>query len=298
MQFSIHRLWLLVRKQWAENKQLYILGLLAVAGIIAACIIFSLTEFMGLDERVQENTLFFGLMASGFVFSTIVLNQLNQRLSSVSVLMLPASALEKFAMAAIYCMILFPACYLAVIYPLIALGHYVDHNIIGRPNSLYLIKANEQTLNIFLTFLLLQSAALFSTILFKRYALVKGIILVMIVFFGSLILNSILAKSIIKMDPGMPISSTVNETYYDAKNNIVERKVVKESLWAKVRSDQPFSDVEMSNWVVDKKLKGVDYVAYSTSITNPYSYVFVLLLVMSIPFLWVITWFRLKEKEL
>lgn len=298
MQFSIHRVWLLVRKQWAENKQLYILGLLAYAGIMAAIIIFNLREYSGFEKRVQENLLIVGLMAGGFAFTSTVLGQLNQKVTCINTLMLPASASEKLAMAVIYSMIIFPVCFLAVIYPLVALGHYVDHHIIGHPNSLYLVKANEKTFYILLTFLLLQSAALFATVLFKRYVLIKGVILVMAVFFGSLVINPFLAKSIIKKDPVLPSHLTVKETYYDTKQNIIANKVAKELSWASINAEVPFSDAEIGNWVVDKKLGGIEYTSYSAAISNPYSYIFVVLLVMGIPFLWIITWFRLKEKEL
>jgi hypothetical protein len=298
MQFSIHRIWLLTRKQWAENQQLYILGLLAIAGIIAATVIFNLIGSQGFEKRVQENTLIIGLLASGFVFATTTLSRLNQKTAGINVLMLPASTLEKLAVAAIYSMLVFPVCFLVVVYPLIAIGHYVDHNIIGRPNSLYFINADEKVFGILPAFLVIQSTALFSTILFRRYVLLKGVILIMIVFFGTLILNPFLAKSIIKTNPGTPIAATVKETYYDARHNIVKSKVTKEPLWTNIWSTAPYSDIQINNWVVNKKFNGVDYVSYSIVITNPYSSVFILLFIISIPFLWLITWFRLKEKEL
>ena len=298
MQFSIYRLWLLVRKQWAENKQLYTLGLLALAGIIAACIIFNLIEYWGFEVRVQENTFIVGLMASGFIFATTVLNQFNQKATGISVLMLPASALEKLLMAAIYSMIVFPVCYFAVVYPLISLGHYVDHNIIGHPNPMFLTGADSKYLYVYMTFLVLQSVALFVTVLFRRYVLVKGIILVMVVFYGSALVNPFLTKAIIKIDPGLPIAATVKETYYDARHNLVDTRISKEALWTQIRPDVPYADLQISNWLVNRNIKGVDYISYKTALSNPYNYVFVLLLIISIPFLWVITWFRLKEMEL
>lgn len=298
MQFSIQRLWLLVRKQWGENKQLYTLGLLAYAGIIAAIIIYNLTEFEGLNERVQGNIIFMGLIGGGFAFTTTILGPLNQKLTGISTLMLPASALEKLAMAAIYSMIIFPFCFIAVLYPLLALGVYIDHHLIGRPNSLYLVKGDQNALYFLLTFLLVQSMALFSTVLFKRYVLVKGVILVMVIFFGALVSNSFLVKQIIKINPGKAINSTVTEIYYDAKENVVERRVNKDLIWPKIRAGMPFSTLEINNWVINKNINGVDYTAYAAVIINPYSNVFVLLFIMSIPFLWLISCFKLKEKQL
>jgi hypothetical protein len=60
----------------------------------------------------------------------------------------------------------------------------------------------------------------------------------------------------------------------------------------------PYSEMEINNWFVKKKHNGVNYISYNMEVRNKYNAVFYALLVISIPFLWLITWFRLKEKEL
>jgi hypothetical protein len=119
-----------------------------------------------------------------------------------------------------------------------------------------------------------------------------------IVFFGTIIVNPFLARSIIQIHQGAPFAATVKENYYDTKHNVVETKVTKELLHSSIWSAIPFSDLEITNWEVNRKVKGIDYNAYFTYLTNPYSNIFMVLFIMSIPFLWVITWFRLKEREL
>ncbi len=298
MQFSIRRVWLLIRKQWAENQQLYLLGMLAMAGIIAALIIYNISTLDGFDKRSQEYLFFFSMIVVGSVFTTTILSQFNTKHAGIQALMLPASTLEKFVVAAIYSIIVFPVCFVVIVYPLITIGHYIDCEMVGSNNLLYSVNWNVEELIFIFVFLILQSVALFCSVLFKRYVFIKSAILVVVVFFGLIILNPFIARSIITVDTGKPVIANINETFFDANNIIVGNKVVKEPTWTRIHSATPYSEIQINNWFVRKKYNGVNYQSYGMAIHNKYNAVFYALLVICIPFLWLITWFRLKEKEL
>ncbi|QEC79847.1 hypothetical protein [Mucilaginibacter ginsenosidivorax] len=298
MQISIHRIWLLVRKQWAENQQLYILGMLAMAGIIAGLIIYNISSFEGFDKRSQKNLFFLSMVVVGSIFATTILSQFNTKHAGIQALMLPASALEKFVVAAIYSIIVFPVCFVVIVYPLIIIGHYVDRELIGSNNLLYVANGDLEEFIFIFIFLILQSVALFCSVLFKRYVFIKSAILVIIVFFGVIISNPLIARRIVTINTEKPVIANISETYYDVNHNIVAHKEVKESTWTRIRSAMPYSEMEINNWFVKKKHNGVNYISYNTEVRNKYHAFFYALLVISIPFLWLITWFRLKEKEL
>lgn len=298
MQFSIHRIWLLFYKQWAENRQLYILGLLAIAGLMAAVIVFNMVDHQGLEERTQENIVLAGLMLSSSIFTTTILSQFNDKIKGIQALTLPASTVEKLAVALVYSLIIFPACFLVFVYPILSTAHYIDAEIIGRPNTLYVPKWNENLLVIFLTFLLLQGLALLCSVLFKRYVFIKATILTVSLFFGVLIINPIIAKNLIGLQHPAQVTANIHETIYSNSAQLVSQKTVKESIWVSLWGATPYSELEINNWVNNKKYKDIDYSSYRVFIRNKCNAIFCILLVISIPFLWLITWFRLKEKEL
>lgn len=298
MEFSTHRIWLLVRKQWAENQQLYILGMLALAGIIAALIIYNISTLEGFSKRSQESLFFLSMIVAGSIFATTILSQFNTKHAGIQALMLPASTFEKFVVAAIYSIIVFPVCFIVIVYPLITIGHYIDHELVGSNNILYTVNWDLEESTLIFVFLMLQSVALFCSVLFKRYVFIKSAILVIVVFFGVIISNPFIARNIVTIDMGKPVIANITETFYDVNHNIVGHKVVKEPTWTRIRSAIPYSGMEINNWFVKQKYNGVNYISYGMEVRNKYNAVFYALLVISIPFLWLITWFRLKEKEL
>jgi hypothetical protein len=238
------------------------------------------------------------MIVAGSIFATTILSQFNTKQAGIQALMLPASTFEKFVVAAIYSIIVFPVCFVVIVYPLIAFGHYIDRELVGSNNLLYTVNWNQEESILILIFLMLQSVALFCSVLFKRYVFIKSAILVIVIFFGVIILNPFIARGIITIDTGKPVIANISETYYDVNYNIVGHKVVKESVWTKIRSASPYAEMQINNWVARQQYNDVNYVSYGIEVRNKYNAMFYALFVISIPILWLITWFKLKEKEL
>lgn len=83
MQFSIYRVWLLIKKQWAENRQLYLLGLLATAGVMGIAFLFHMSEDKGLDYNAQRAVLIAGAGVGGAIFTSTILSRFNDKLKGI-----------------------------------------------------------------------------------------------------------------------------------------------------------------------------------------------------------------------
>ncbi|MDN3585034.1 hypothetical protein [Mucilaginibacter flavus] len=303
MQFSIHRIWLLTRKQWVENQQLYILGLLATAGIMAAIILFNILSLRGLDTSTQQLILYVGSTASGAVFASTILSQFNEKIKGIQALTLPASALEKFVMAFIYSLLIFPITYFLIVYPLIVFGHYLDihvkHNeLYYRPNRLYNLSDDSNTGELIVTYFVMQTMALLGSVLFKRYAFIKSLVLVISIFFGARVINSILIKSMIDTEVKSGFDANVQEIYFNNAGAVIHKDIVKGHFVKPNVDAAPYDDIAFGYWNDKKNLDGIGYSASQTKIHHPYNMPFLMLLYLGIPFLWLITWLKLREKQL
>jgi hypothetical protein len=303
MQFSIHRIWLLTRKQWAENQQLYILGLLAVAGIMAALIVFNIFTARGLDASTQQLILYLGATASGAVFASTILSQFNEKIKGIQALTLPASALEKFFVALIYSAIIFPIAYFVIVYPLIVFGHYIDIQI-KRGNSdyylnqLYSLSGDHNTFELFVTYFIMQTIALLGSVLFRRYVFIKSLVLVIAIFFGLRIVNSIVAKSLINTDVNSGFEANIQEIYFNETGNIIHKSLAKDHFTKPFFNAEPYADLMLGYGGQKRYFNNAVYSGDQTKIHHPYNMVFEILLFLGVPFLWLITWFKLKEKQL
>ena len=298
MQFSIHRIWLLIRKQWAENQQLYILGTLAIAGIMGGIIVFNMSSPQGFEKHTQQFILFVGSIATGGVFTSTILSQFNEKVKGIQALTLPASALEKLTVAVIYCMVIFPVVYFVMVYPLVMIGHYIDNSIAHHPNALYNLEWDDDAYELFVTYFILQTVALLGSVLFKRYVFIKSLIMVIVVFFGLRIINPIVAKCIIATDVKAGFNVNVLETVYNEANKPIYKETVKAHYIQPNVDAVPYADMTMNYSDFYKYVKGASYSAYQTKLHHQYNTVFLVLLYLGMPFLWIITWFKLKEKEL
>jgi hypothetical protein len=75
MKLSIYRLKLLIKKQIAENVQLYLLGILAIAGVMGLIFIVTAFKSDGLKHSDQEFLLLVGMIITGGLFTCTILSQ-------------------------------------------------------------------------------------------------------------------------------------------------------------------------------------------------------------------------------
>lgn len=110
--FSFKRLLLLIQKQLSENIKLYLYGTLALIGLLIIAILLWIT--MGGDlykGEVLLNIYLVGLFISGALFSNLSFNMLSNKSKGIYWLTLPASHGEKLVCAIFFNLIVFTTVY-------------------------------------------------------------------------------------------------------------------------------------------------------------------------------------------
>ena len=108
--FSFERFRLLVLKHWADNKKRYGLSLIAFIGLLISWFVFTiLTGFddIPMGRAAQQVTFFLGLFAVGTFYASQYYSHLGSRAKGINFLLVPASAFEKLLCSLFYTVVLF-----------------------------------------------------------------------------------------------------------------------------------------------------------------------------------------------
>ena len=117
--FSFERFTLLVSKHWADNKKRYVLSVVAFIGLLITWFVFSiLTRFdrIPMGQEIQMATYFFLLFATGSLYASQFFNDLGSRAKGINYLLVPASTFEKLLCSLLYTTLLFCVVYTACFY--------------------------------------------------------------------------------------------------------------------------------------------------------------------------------------
>lgn len=116
--FNFNRWLLNIGKHWSENKKRYLLSLAAVAGLLVLWYSFLMIvnpeNPMGLAMQVV--TYYVGLFITGCLFASLMFNDLSDGPKAIHYLLTPTSTLEKLLTAVLYGVILFFISYTIVFY--------------------------------------------------------------------------------------------------------------------------------------------------------------------------------------
>lgn len=218
--FSFNRWLLLVTKHWSENRKKYLLGILAITGIILIWFLFNIImeryRPMGLGN--QAGTYFVGLFIVGCLFASTLFSDLASKPRGIKYLSLPASQLEKTLCALLYSVVIFFAVYTIMFYIvdiiMVKIANGVSYTYWQKNHSagdvfiperiINIVTLNDKQgaggkINIGFLFLLgyfaLQSAYLLGSVYFARFSFIKTtisllILCLFIIFFIGKILNA------------------------------------------------------------------------------------------------------------
>ncbi|OQP55969.1 hypothetical protein A4H97_20495 [Niastella yeongjuensis] len=116
--FDLKRWFLYLGKHWNENKRRYLLSLAAIGGLLVLWCSFLMIvnpeNPMGL--RIQVVTYYAGLFLTGCLFASTIFNDLSEAPKGIHFLLTPASALEKLLTTIVFGVILFFISYTLVFY--------------------------------------------------------------------------------------------------------------------------------------------------------------------------------------
>lgn len=107
--FSFKRFSLLVAKHWADNKKRYLLSVIAFIGLLIAWFVFTMLvdSSTPMGKELQILTFFFSLFAVGSFYANQYFRDLGSRAKAINFLLVPASAFEKILCSLLYTVILF-----------------------------------------------------------------------------------------------------------------------------------------------------------------------------------------------
>ena len=128
--FDFNRFSLLVKRQWIENKKLFLMASFGIVGIII--VIDSLLmrwEYGYIDTIPRFSIFLLSFYFGGSVFTNYVLKDLSDKNSSTSFLLVPASHFEKFLTGTFYAFIIFPTVFLTLFY-------VVDYGFVNIGNNI------------------------------------------------------------------------------------------------------------------------------------------------------------------
>lgn len=116
--FSFNRFQLLVLKHWADNKKRYGLSVLAFIGLLTAWfVLFMLADRQNMMHReLQQVTFFLSLFAVGTFYASQYFHDLGSRAKGINFLLVPASTFEKLLCSLLYTVILFSVVFIASFY--------------------------------------------------------------------------------------------------------------------------------------------------------------------------------------
>ncbi len=258
--FSFSRWWLLVRKQWGENAKLYLLGMLAILGLMAFGFFLWVVSH-GRSEKYQEVTLYFlgliGLFLTGAVFASMLFSSLSQRDKAIHWLGAPATHLEKLCCALFYSVIVFNGFYLLSFFLVKAAGFAIlrtnpAHTIIEiqsfREKTTILVRY------LFTIYIAVQALYLLGSVYFSRYSFVKTTVLGLLLIIIFILYVNMLQRSFLH---GGSLWSFTSFQIWDEKGGRL---------------------YQLPDWV-DIPVKFFLQYAWA-------------------PVFWLATWYRLKEKQI
>ena len=262
--FSFSRLGKLITKQFFENSRLYLFSVLALLGLMA--LVFTFWILTGGPNYQEEGTYFiflFGLFLAGTIFASMSFNMLGSKDKGIYWLGVPATHLEKLVCTIIYSTVLFFIVYCLCFYivKLIALA-FLSGYMQNHPGTSYREMAGfDQGFGSILKYFI------------YGYFAVQSLYLLGSVYFSkySFIITTTVGAFIIFVF-----------VYYLTR---IDDIMFDEANWELLSVKK--ADVTITN----------SYFLYSVSPAIKDIIVYAVQFIWA-PVFWIVTWFRLKEKEI
>ena len=280
--FSFNRFLLLIAKHWSENRKKYLLGLLAITGIMMVWFGFMILmeRYHPMESSVQFGTYYGGLFMVGCLYASTLFADLSSKSRGTNYLSVPASQLEKTVSTLLYGVVIFFISYTLLFYIadiiMVKVGNAVWYAYWQKGHSAGSVFQPQKVVNVFwgndgpgrdesanipfyilLGYFAVQSAFLLGSVYFSRFSFIKTTVgllfiwLLVIVFVGK-VLNAF-----------MPDGS-----FYESIS----------SYRLNVGSESGEKIIRLPEWV-------------NTGSVFLLKYAFA-------PIFWIATYFRLKEKEI
>jgi len=116
--FDLNRWLLYIGKHWSENKKKYLMSLGAIGGLLVLWYSFLMivNAKLPITEEIQAITFYVGLFLTGCLYASLIFNEMSDGPKAIQYLLVPASALEKLLSAILYGVVLFFISYTIIFY--------------------------------------------------------------------------------------------------------------------------------------------------------------------------------------
>lgn len=197
MQFSFARFSHLLKLQIAVNRKLYLVGMLAIAGLILLYMFFVVfTLDSGLTFGLQIDFLVVALLLASSFFGSTIFKQYGAKDKRVQAILLPVSNRERLAVAILFIFLLFPIAFFLIYFLCVLLANAVDVHVVGNINKVAIIGGYERKY-LFMLFFFIQSIVLLGAIWFRRQTFVKTLVMVVVLTFAIYVTNSIINNAVL-----------------------------------------------------------------------------------------------------
>jgi len=197
--FSPTRFVRLFQKHTAEHWKNYLMG----AGVLAGALLLVLGFLSYMNNgapSVRVQAVFFGMfmLGAGFLFTSHIFADFSSKSRAIVALSLPASHLEKYAVAWVYSFLFFLLAYTGIFY-------LVDMLVLAmiKPTAplLNLFSPSEKAYYAFLLFATVHSLSFWGALFFEKLAFIKTAV----AFFAALMLVSMLNYQFLKSTLGIDL---------------------------------------------------------------------------------------------
>ncbi|THU40896.1 hypothetical protein FAM09_01920 [Niastella caeni] len=129
--FDLKRWSLYIGKHWNENKKRYLLSLGAIGGLLILWYSFLMlvNGDHPISRDIQAITYYVGLFLTGCLYASIIFNELSDGPKGIQFLLIPVSVLEKLLTAILFGVVLYFICYTVIFY-------IVDFPMVNLANSI------------------------------------------------------------------------------------------------------------------------------------------------------------------
>jgi hypothetical protein len=189
--FNFNRFSLLLKRQWIENKKLFLMASVILLGLGSVFyLLLSNWRIGNIDSGVQAVTFMTGIFIGGTLFTNYIFKDFADKNSTTSFLLTPASHLEKLLSGSFYCLIIFPIVFIALYFMMdyffVTMANTIHQNLSTTENlkdtqwSENVPYLNQYTIEHYLAlspqigaWFITQAFMVLGTITFSRWAYIK-----------------------------------------------------------------------------------------------------------------------------
>jgi hypothetical protein len=204
--FNFRRFGLLFRKHTAEHYKYYLMATIVLSGLLFLILLFVDRNRLGanlppLPAREQEAWFIVTLLLSGSLFTSTIFNDYGNHRKAIGELLLPASSLEKYAVKWVYSWLIYQVIFAFAFYlALFLLGSWYEYRYAQSFDYLQitdLFSSTRDVMAMWFIYAFLHAVMLWGSITFKKWQFIKTGLVLILTILLLSFLNYLLVGSIL-----------------------------------------------------------------------------------------------------